>query len=103
MYRLILESLLGLRLEVTPAGALLHVHPCIPADWPGFTVAYRFREALYEIQVERADVAEVSLDGVVCAGEAIALLAGSATHQVRVRLARTQTAAVAAPESAPTA
>ena len=39
MYRLIVESLLGLRLEVDK----LYFAPCFPADWTGFKVHYRFR------------------------------------------------------------
>jgi cyclic beta-1,2-glucan synthetase len=34
MYRLVVESLLGLRLE----GATLHIAPCLPADWPSLTI-----------------------------------------------------------------
>ena len=47
MYRLIVESLLGLRLEVDK----LYVTPCLPADWKGFTLHYRYRETLYQIRV----------------------------------------------------
>jgi cellobiose phosphorylase len=47
MYRLIVESLLGLRLEVDK----LHVKPCLPADWEGFTIHYRYRETIYHIKV----------------------------------------------------
>ena len=47
MYRLIVESLLGLRLEVYK----LHVEPCLPADWDCFTVHYRYRETVYHIKV----------------------------------------------------
>jgi cellobiose phosphorylase len=47
MYRLIIESLLGLRLEVDK----LHFAPCFPADWNGFKVHYRFRESVYHITV----------------------------------------------------
>lgn len=43
MYRLIVESFLGLRLE----GDKLHVAPCLPADWEGFTVHYRYRETVF--------------------------------------------------------
>ncbi|MBN1514759.1 MAG: cyclic beta 1-2 glucan synthetase, partial [Phycisphaerae bacterium] len=39
MYRLIVESLLGLRLEVDK----LHVAPCLPVDWEAFKVHYRYR------------------------------------------------------------
>jgi cyclic beta-1,2-glucan synthetase len=49
MYRLILESLLGLRLEEDK----LHLSPCLPADWPGFTVHYRHRETTHYIVVKQ--------------------------------------------------
>ena len=47
MYRLIVESLLGLRLEVDK----LYIEPCLPTDWEGFTVHYRYRETIYHIKV----------------------------------------------------
>ena len=47
MYRLILESLLGLRLEVDK----LRFKPCLPAHWPSFTIHYRYRETHYRIVV----------------------------------------------------
>jgi len=47
MYRLIVESLLGLKLE----GSILHVAPCLPADWKELTIHYRYRETLYHITV----------------------------------------------------
>ena len=47
MYRLIVESLLGLRLEVDK----LRFAPCLPADWKAFKVHYRYRETVYEIDV----------------------------------------------------
>ena len=101
MYRLILESLLGLQLEVSSDGALLHVRPCVPSDWPGFAVDYKFRGAVYRLQVEQADVADVSVDGMLRAGHSVPLLAGSGTHEVRVRVARSRASAAATHEAAP--
>ena len=49
MYRLIMESLLGLRLEVDK----LRFTPCLPADWQGFKMHYRYRETVYHIAVLR--------------------------------------------------
>jgi len=46
MYRLIVESLLGLKLEVDK----LRFTPCLPADWKGFTMHYRYRETVYHIE-----------------------------------------------------
>ncbi|MBA3013172.1 MAG: hypothetical protein KKF12_21390 [Proteobacteria bacterium] len=47
MYRLIIESLLGLTLEVDK----LRLAPCIPLEWDGFKLHYRYRETVYHISV----------------------------------------------------
>ena len=49
MYRLIVESLLGLTLETDK----LSLAPCLPPEWDGFTVRYRFRETMYHIKVRQ--------------------------------------------------
>ena len=49
-YRLIVESLLGLRLEEDK----LHFAPRFPANWTGFKVHYRFRDTVYHITVSQA-------------------------------------------------
>ena len=55
MYRLALESLLGLRLE----GDKLRLAPCLPANWPGFKLRYRYRDTLYHIAVVRDESGSV--------------------------------------------
>src|SRR3546814_12752253 len=50
LYRLIVESLLGLRRE---AGRL-HIAPCLPAEWKRYGLRYRFGETLYRISVVQA-------------------------------------------------
>ncbi|HWA39625.1 MAG TPA: hypothetical protein VG873_17355 [Burkholderiales bacterium] len=47
MYRLFIESLLGLRRE----GETLRIAPCIPPGWPGFKLRYRFGATFYDIEV----------------------------------------------------
>jgi cyclic beta-1,2-glucan synthetase len=49
MYRLALESLLGLKLE----GDKLRLAPCLPASWQGFRLRYRYRDTVYRIAVVR--------------------------------------------------
>jgi len=54
MYRVALESVLGLRVE---GGDRIVLRPCIPAAWPGFTVRYRLPSGdgtTYELVVGRA-------------------------------------------------
>ena len=52
MYRLALESLLGLKLE----GDKLRLAPRLPASWPGFTLRYKYRDTLYRIEVVRDEI-----------------------------------------------
>ncbi|WP_373509986.1 glycosyl hydrolase family 65 protein [Thiocapsa sp.] len=86
MYRLILESLLGLRLEVDT----LHVAPCLPADWDGFKLSYRCRETLYRIAVTHSGDAEggtrITLDGVAQDGPGIPVVDDGREHAVEVML-----------------
>ena len=49
-YRLILESLLGLRRE----GNTLLLRPCVPDSWSSFEVSYRFGQSVYQILVTRS-------------------------------------------------
>ncbi|MBR9980073.1 MAG: hypothetical protein KFF50_03505, partial [Desulfatitalea sp.] len=85
MYRLVVESLLGLELAVDK----LRFSPCVPADWEGFTVHYRYRETIYHIAVmQTADVGEmdVSVDGIAQQDKAIPLVDDRKEHRVRVRI-----------------
>jgi cyclic beta-1,2-glucan synthetase len=86
MYRLIVESLLGLQRE----GETLHVAPCLPADWKGFTLHYRYRETLYHITVVqdscRNGETGVSVDGVEQPGNAIPLVDDRQEHSVEVKI-----------------
>jgi cellobiose phosphorylase len=47
MYRLIMESFLGLRLETDK----LYIEPCIPPDWDSYIINYRYRDTKYRIKV----------------------------------------------------
>jgi cellobiose phosphorylase len=84
MYRLIVESLLGLRLE---AGTLRFA-PCLPADWKGFTVHYRYRETVYHIAVLQAIGGTgrmgVTLDGAEQDDKGILLVDDRQEHSVAV-------------------
>ena len=85
MYRLILESLLGLRLEVDK----LRFVPCLPEDWETFKVHYRYRETVYHITVLQpgdCSVASVTVDGVEQPDNAIPLLDDHREHSVEVRI-----------------
>ena len=83
MYRLITESLLGLKLEVDR----LHIEPCLPAGWEGFKMHYRYRETVYHISiVQGPGNAAVTVDGEVRSDRAIPLVDDRRDHNVEVRL-----------------
>ena len=94
MYRLIMESLLGLRLT---AGRL-HFAPCLPEDWQEFQMHYRYRETPYHITVRQASGTEaavsVIVDGVPQPELAIALMDDRMEHQVEVNLRKQTTGAL---------
>jgi cyclic beta-1,2-glucan synthetase len=85
MYRLGLEALLGLRKE----GDSLSVNPCIPSDWEGYSVEYRYADTLYKITLENPTgicqgVKQVTLDGQNLEDGRIPLVPDGGTHQVRI-------------------
>jgi cyclic beta-1,2-glucan synthetase len=84
MYRLIVESLLGLKLEVDK----LRFAPCLPVDWKGFKVYYRYRETFYDIDVRQQRGVEgrttVTVDGIEQQDETIPLVDDRRNHSVEI-------------------
>jgi cyclic beta-1,2-glucan synthetase len=77
MYRLAVESLLGLRLE----GDKLRLAPCLPASWPGFKLRYRYRDTVYRIAVVHDESGSVEHSDHV-----IPLVDDRVEHRVEVRI-----------------
>jgi len=89
MYRVAIESLLGLKLE----GNKLRMAPSIPGGWAGFKLTYRLGETCYEIHVENPDhvqtgVGEVICDGQVMADHWVPITRDGRKHEVRVRMGK---------------
>ena len=97
MYRLSVETLLGLQLEANQ----LHIAPCVPADWDAYKIHYRYHETLYHITVKHSkekpdQVGRIIVDGVVLDGAAVVIAGRSRgtiplvndlrEHQVEVEL-----------------
>jgi cellobiose phosphorylase len=86
MYRLILESLLGLRLDVDK----LHFAPCLPDNWKEFKVHYRYRETVYHIAIVQVPAGHgqtsIAVDGVTRQGNFIQLVDDRQEHSVELRL-----------------
>ena len=94
MYRVAIESILGLRVE---DGNILVLKPCIPDEWPEFRIEGRLADgsASYHVIVENPEgfaktIASATLDGVpleIVDGAARAPLPrDGATHEVRLVL-----------------
>ena len=58
-YRLILEKILGFQRQ----GEHLTICPCLPPEWPGYRLRYRYGSTHYAIHVERGTRPSISLDG----------------------------------------
>ncbi|MGA2247344.1 MAG: glucoamylase family protein [Verrucomicrobiota bacterium] len=86
MYRLILETLLGVELAVDE----LHFTPKVPLEWKSFKLDYRHRETVYHITCVNVSGAwkvppKIILDGNEQAGAALKLADDRQDHFVEVR------------------
>jgi cyclic beta-1,2-glucan synthetase len=91
MQRAGIESILGLQVR----GAFAYFDPCIPTDWPGFAIMFRYRSARYEVSVENPDgvshgISSAQLDGriITTLPLRLPLSDDDTTHHVRVKLGR---------------
>jgi cellobiose phosphorylase len=87
MHRLLVESLLGVRLEADR----LRLTPRLPRAWPTLTLHYRYRETFYHITVTRTDQAlprpaVVTIDGREQPDAAIRLVDDRQAHTVEVKV-----------------
>ncbi|HET9645482.1 MAG TPA: cyclic beta 1-2 glucan synthetase, partial [Burkholderiaceae bacterium] len=94
MYRLIVESLLGLQLSVDDNGASLAITPCVPKEWTSYAVDYRFRATTYRIEVGllddvSSDGPQIEIDGRAFKGNDVSLVDDGQMHSVRLHTART--------------
>jgi cellobiose phosphorylase len=84
MVRLVLESLLGLRIDVDR----LSLAPCVPPEWVGFRMSFRFRRTTYTIAARPGDTPGITLDGVRLDTVWLPLVDDEQVHAVGVVYAR---------------
>ena len=86
MYRLIIESLLGIRRE----GDQLRIEPCIPAEWNSFAIQYRYQETMYHISVEQVSADKkgiiLMVDGVKQPDKIVHLINDQKEHKVELKM-----------------
>jgi cellobiose phosphorylase len=86
MYRLLVETLLGVNLE----GDKLRLAPRLPSAWTSFKIHYRYRQTVYHITVSRLaaesdDAKRLSLDGEEISGTTIPLVDDRQEHAVELK------------------
>ncbi len=88
LYRAGMEWILGFRVR----GMILSIDPCIPRNWPGYSIDFRYHSAIYKIKVENPSnvargVALTELDGKLLPGSvSIPLADDGAVHNIRIVL-----------------
>ena len=88
LYRAGLEWILGFRIR----GQVLCMDPCIPRNWPGYSIQFKYNSATYQITVENPlglsrGVASIRVDGKELVGRTtIPLADDGAEHQVLIVL-----------------
>jgi cyclic beta-1,2-glucan synthetase len=85
MYRLITESILGLRLETDK----LSIQPCLPTEWNNLTVHYRYRETVYHIAISQTTPEKppsMMVDGVQHPGNTVTLVDDRREHSIELSL-----------------
>ena len=89
MYRLGIEAILGLR----RTSDSLTINPCIPAEWDGYDMTYKYGDAVYHVHVGNPQhlnrgVVQTQLDGNVIPNGVIALRKDGATHHIQIELGK---------------
>lgn len=85
LYRVGLEAILGIRRQ----GVSLFVEPCMPTEWPGYEVDFRYGTATYLIKVSRTGQAggarrSLTVDGKDQTAGGVPLVDDGRDHDVRL-------------------
>jgi len=85
MYRIAVEGMLGLQRR----GDTLHIAPCIPPDWRGLRVTYRYGQSELSLELENpkgatTGIRSIELDARELAGTSVPLVDDGKRHRVVV-------------------
>ena len=89
MYRLLIETLLGVNLE----GDQLRLTPHMPKSWNSYKIHYRYRQTIYHITITRldtdaAEANQLSLDGEILSAQTVPLIDDRHEHTVELKVAK---------------
>ena len=85
VYQAATKYILGIQAEYEG----LSINPCIPADWDGFTVKRKFRNATYNIEVKKPKgickgIKEITVDGQKLQNSLVPIFSDNKVHDVKV-------------------
>lgn len=89
MYRIGIEYILGFKKN----GESLIIDPCIPKEWTGFDIKYKYKDTLYNISIKNPEginrgIKNVTIDGEVFASNIIKVVNDKGEHNVEVILGK---------------
>ena len=87
MYIVGLEDILGFRVEKDK----LYINPCIPKDWEGFSIVYRYKNTKYNIEIKNPNrvnkgIKHLIVDGVSTDSKYIELIDDGLEHNIVVEM-----------------
>ena len=87
MYRLLIETFLGVNLE----GSQLIINPRLPKSWPNCKIHYRYQKTVYHISITRIAVGSIqesrlTLDGEILPGDRLPLQDDGREHFVELTI-----------------
>ena len=86
MYRLIVESLLGLKVE----GSRLSFTPHMPPEWNSFRIDYKYEDTIYHIKIIQEETGNgtiISMDGKEQSYAEISLVNDGGEHGIEIKMA----------------
>ncbi len=81
LYLTLLEDMLGFRRR----GSKVHLAPCVPREWDGFTLTLQYGASTWHFSMERS-LDSLYTDGAALEGSCVALTDDGRVHQVRYPL-----------------
>jgi len=82
LYRIGLEAILGFHLRE----GRLRIEPCIPPDWPGYEITYRYGSSTYKVAVKNGAVRRLTIDGRAVSAADIELTDDGQQHEVQLTI-----------------
>ncbi len=93
MYQLLIESFFGIKRNANK----LWFEPCLPENWPAFTIEYRYGDSVYELNFDQRESwkeTSIILDETEQEGNTVFLVNDRENHRVTIRLPLTSGKAV---------